>query len=323
MQSLNLSRRRRGFTLVEILTVIAIIAILAALGTWGVFAMMGSQQRRNSESSLKVIDKLLHDRWSAVIADAKKETPSPQVMMLAGGDPARARVIWIKVRLAEAFPVNYNEVLQSLGPPPPAMTIVNAYIPPNQRKPHFAKYQSLLAGKAGGGIGESSACLLMALKTLASDGVSVEDQLKTFVADKDGDGVPELIDGWGNPLAFYRFPTGANVQAINPAKAPAKGATFADPIDSDGLLLNRSWYLTSPPPNSPNPLRVQFEGNANYQPFHPVALVAPPAANAAANYTIPFVVSPGKDGKMSLAPDGSPTTAQDADNIFSYTLRGN
>ncbi len=306
MQPFRNSRRRPAFTLVEILTVIAIMAILAALSAWGVFAMIGVQQRRNSQNAIRVVDKLLHDRWDAVVADAKKEKPSAAALSLAGGDNARAQVIWIKVRLVEAFPVTYAEVIPTVATP---ASIVNYYIPAAQRKPHFTKYQTILTGKTGGGAGESSACLLMALKTLASDGVSVEDQLKTFVKDTDNDGMPELIDGWTKPLAFGRFVT----QPPNPsASAGTRSAKFADPLDPEGTLLSPIWYANGSPTF---PLRTQFEtGNIAVVGLHSIgpAPVAPSNVPANAFYVLPVVASGGPDGNMASV----------ADNIFNFKLRG-
>jgi prepilin-type N-terminal cleavage/methylation domain-containing protein len=279
--------KRIGFTLVELLVVIAIIAVLAGLATFGVFAMMGRTQARNTESTMKVVNKLLMDRWSTVIDEAKKETPSSAVLALAGGDRDRAKVIWVKVRLMEAFPAKYDEVNNP--------TVLNAYILPDQKfKSHFAKYQTLLKGKTGGVPGESAACLLMVLKTLSPDGVNIEDQLPYAVADTDGDGLKELVDGWGKPMHFTRFGIDAGVQAVNPALAATNSTAFkySDPTDPGGKLLTPNWY------GSAN--RATFDSQ-----FHIVA--RPPVAGHPgpdANYVIPVIVAgPNLD-------------------IFSYKLKG-
>ncbi len=214
----TLSARRAGFTLVELLAVIAIIAILASLVTLGVFAMIGNRTKMNTEANIRVLHKMLQTRWAAVAAEARKETPSPQAMILAGGDLERARVIWVKVRLAEAFPINYSEMEPD---PKKVANIVNSFIPPNKVKPHMTKYRTTIPSyPAVPGPTESSACLLMALRTLQADGLAVDDQMKNAIADTDGDTIPELIDGWGKPLAFFRFPwNDAALQEANPAAA--------------------------------------------------------------------------------------------------------
>jgi prepilin-type N-terminal cleavage/methylation domain-containing protein len=135
--------RRSAFTLTEILVVIAIIGILAALGTWGVFAMIGTQQRRNTENTMVVIKKMLDNRWAEVMREADGEEPSQFVMAMAGNDLARAKVIWRKVRLAEAFPTTYAEIQNP--------TVLSGYILPDRKfKSHFTKYQTTVTGMAGG-----------------------------------------------------------------------------------------------------------------------------------------------------------------------------
>lgn len=37
--------------------------------------------------------------------------------------------------------------------------------------------------------------------------ISLDDFKATEIADTDGDGLPEFVDGWGEPLRFYRWPT--------------------------------------------------------------------------------------------------------------------
>jgi prepilin-type N-terminal cleavage/methylation domain-containing protein len=109
--------RRRAFTLTEMLVVIAIIVILTGLLSSGVFVWMSKQQGRTTEGNMRTVNKVLQEQWAYVVEQAKKESPSSAVVSLAtyngafpdpGGE--RARVLWIKVRLIEAFPQAYSEV---------------------------------------------------------------------------------------------------------------------------------------------------------------------------------------------------------------------
>jgi prepilin-type N-terminal cleavage/methylation domain-containing protein len=294
--------RRHGFTLVELLVVIAIIAILAALSGAGIFVLVSGRQQSNTEANIRVINKLMQDRWGEVIKSAKNsnDPPSPAVLALANNDVERAKVIWIKVRLMEAFPQSYAEVNTPV--------VLANLIPANRFKPHFAKYQTALKLKAGGA-GESSACLLLALKTLSPDGMlAIQDQLNNSIADTDGDGVMEFVDGWGNPLVFTRFNTGANVQAINPALGNPGNRAFkySDPVDTNGTLLATSWYLPPPVPPASNPNRYYFETN-----IHMIARGVDANGSPLASFTIPVIQSAGKDGAFNTG-----------DDIFSFNLKG-
>ena len=315
--------RREGFTLVELLVVIAIIAVLASMVILGVFAMIGNRTKSNTEANVRVLHKMLQTRWAAVIADAKKETPSLEAMKLAGYNPAlppgvfydpeRARVIWIKVRLCEAFPLAFKELN-----PADATTIVNVYIPPNKLKPHFTKYRTTItAYPAVPGATESAACLLMAFRNLPGEGTSIEDQMKNSVGDSDGDGIPELVDGWGRPLAFFRFPyKNLVLQAANPAAVNSAAANFADPTDPTGKLLERnqatSWYKSAN--------RGVFETDFKYEILFKT--IPGPSPQYFAYYTTPVIASMGKDGVLDLNPDFSSASTKSLDNILSFQLRG-
>jgi hypothetical protein len=229
-------------------------------------------------------------------------------MSLANNDVGRARVLWAKVRLVEAFPQSYAE-LSATDP----KTIVNFYIPATDRKSHFNKYQALAQGKTAGGAGESSACLLMALKTLGAEGVGIDEQLRHAILNTDGQNkIDILADGWSKPLRFTRFDTSASVQAANPAKG-GKALNYSEPVDPDGLLIKSSWYLLPAPPLPATSPRTQFEGgNPLVAGFHLIALVPPPPAQLArANYVVPVIASNGKDNQ--------PNTS---DDILSFELRG-
>src|SRR6516225_5477954 len=119
--------QRNGFTLIELLVVVAIIAVLATLVIGATMRFIQTQKETNTRTVLQTLDKALQQQWANVANDAKKETPSQAVYTLAGGDSNRAKVIWIKMRLMEAFPVSFAEILNN-----PLYT--NGYIPAGSQK---------------------------------------------------------------------------------------------------------------------------------------------------------------------------------------------
>lgn len=302
---------RAGFSLVELLVVIAIIAVLAALTVVVIRSVVDSRQRGNTEATMRTIHKALQQHWTHVIGEARKDAYPPQVMALAGADQRRAQVIWAKLRLIDAFPESYSEVLTS-----PTMPAWHAYVPQGNRK-YWKGYQKMLGAVTAGSPtpAQSSACLLMALSVRRGGaGLKVED-LGPAVRDTDGDGLMEIVDGWGRPIQFVRFPTkarnsqlGDDLQKTNPAPPGSKGSKLADPLDPDGLLLNQNWYgatytslvNTVPPPPMTTTCGAEFELVC-----HPVYYQSPP--NAVANYIVPV-----------LASDGSTTGT--GDNIYSFSM---
>src|SRR5947209_7668142 len=90
----------RGFTTVELLVVILIIAILTGLIASAVFVFIGGQAHKNTETMLRKLHDGVQQQWS----EASKQFRSPDassppayvLQNLAGGDPGRAQVIWMK-----------------------------------------------------------------------------------------------------------------------------------------------------------------------------------------------------------------------------------
>jgi prepilin-type N-terminal cleavage/methylation domain-containing protein len=294
--------RRPAFTLIELLVVIAIIAILMALTTGGVFAIINTQRQNNTETSLQTIMQVFEQQWAKVIIDAKKESPLPPVVMaLADNDPNRARVIWIKIRLMEAFPMSYAEIQNPVVYDPNAVPN-GPLIPASFQRKYIKTYQKILGSRQGANPPaptEAGACLLMAL-SINRGGVALSpDKVRT--ADTDLDGIPELIDGWGAALGFYRFPTGnADLQSSNPSPGQ-----FNDPLDPTGLLVSSTW--------------TKQNQNTFQQLIHPVS------ANglAPSYYIIPVIVSAGTNMNLGLAPGTMAVTDQNAsnDNVYSYVLK--
>jgi len=290
--------RRRAFTLIELLIVVAIIGILAALLTVGVFKYFERQRIRNTEALLKTVDETLKVHWSKVIDEAKKELGiPPAVLNLANNDQALARILWIKVRLVEAFPMTYYEAAYPPRYYDHTQKIWIDLIPTDRRRyaSEYATKLNLAAFTAPPAANnretESAACLLAALSISRGGAPALNvDLLSVAPLDTDADGNKELVDGFGNSVAFFRFPTvNLNFQLSNPNPKNVTGSfTVMDALDPKFQLTNNSaWW------SSINRIRFQEVcrftlGNGN----------VPEAAQEW--YTRPVVVSKGPDGVLGL-----------------------
>jgi prepilin-type N-terminal cleavage/methylation domain-containing protein len=136
-------------------------------------------------------------------------------------------------------------------------------------------------------------------------------------------GLKMLVDGWGNEIAFFRFPTSNDDNSISlnndlDSKNPAGDSTaatagtaskFRDPYDPEGLLVNPSWN------NFGNGSVGQFEQYCHLVHFpnasnNFAALTAStynvppgagqPRAGAWSTYMLPTLVSAGPDGRWGL-----------------------
>lgn len=305
-------RSRRGFTLIELLVVISIIGVLAALGFAIYNQTVGGQQSSNTETNLRQVHLVLKQQWEKVASDAQREKPSDLVVQLARNadgseSPERAKVIWTKLRLMEAFPQTFQEITsaplyQPTGNPP------RIPIPPGRQK-HVSTYQRQLTGRTGttNPRSESAACLYMAL-SINRGGVALagDAQSSASALDSDGDGLREFIDGWNNPIGFFRFPTGnAELRDRTQTSSNARLRNYGDPLDPNGTLIATTWPA------------------ASYNAFRSV-VHAPSAGPGTkpAYHVVPALVSAGPNGELGLGSDMSVTNADQAnDNIYSFRLR--
>src|SRR6516225_9898971 len=151
--------RRHGTTVAELLVVLAIIAILAALVTAAALRLAGAEQTQVTTATLEKVASVLDQQVKEVVAQANRETVPANVLTLAGGNPRRARILWIKMRLKQEFPTSYSEALNPLpaGLLQPAGPLVAADLPAKN------VFVQALPAAANNPATESSACLLLAL----------------------------------------------------------------------------------------------------------------------------------------------------------------
>src|SRR5262245_6700967 len=106
---------RPGLTLIEVLVVLGILSVLVALTVTVVIPLFTVSDERNTKVLLQKVDKALEQRWTEVLRKAQKE-PLSAVQTAAldkvfGANTERNRVIWVKLRLKQHFPMSYAEAL--------------------------------------------------------------------------------------------------------------------------------------------------------------------------------------------------------------------
>jgi len=304
--------------MVEMLVVVTIIGILISLTAAAVLKLIPAQQTINTQSSLtRFQDDLVRAYRSASDKFRKEPIPTSGSMNTAyygpggvlamsatplqpKGDVDRARVIWTKLRLKQTFPTSFAEAWNPT--PLPALSYYQTKLGPNglgYSTPYFVGHTVPFGW-------ESSVCLLWALQR-GEDSQALKESdfgtgsLKDFGqlplnAQNPSSGttpsnpplaVKGLVDDWGTPLAFCRWPV--NSTQLNPA-----GAQPGDKNDSDdpsGLLESTTWQA--------------LNGGSNFNQVqawcHP--LVAHTAGAEAQTFRIyPLIVSAGPDKVLGLDP---------------------
>jgi len=294
---------RRAFTLLELLVVMSIIGVLLALGASAAHRLMRASTSSATRTTLQRLDVTLRKQLATVNDRARATDRPANVDALAGGDPDRAAVIWLKIRQKRHFPVNFAEVLA------PNPNDLSYYTP----IPAYMKYLNDLGINTGNTNlrpeAQSAACLYMALR-FGPDGLSDEELgVAGAVRPLDFGGgiqIPCLVDSWGRPLTFCRWPTGAATTGQSALYPTGYAAGYSDPTDPKNTLLNATWT-----------------GQAAFAALcHPL-----PATRPAANQPKPMalsmvVVSWGADGKPGVDPLTLQQLSSDSDdNLFSVEAR--
>jgi prepilin-type N-terminal cleavage/methylation domain-containing protein len=285
---------RRGFTLVELLVVLTIILVLVALSASVYYRAAAAQQVSTTKVILKTVAAQMDTQWKNVTDQARQESiPAAYrttIFTLAGGDPKRAQVIWIKARQKQAFPQTFDEVFNSTGPLPGLDTyrakLTARGVPAGNNPP--APY-------------ESAVLLLMALeRNVGGAGLdtSALEQYTANFALPSGQTIPGLRDAWNQPLVFCRWPTGM------PEVSGPRPGTDQDPADPEGLLRFPSWLA--------NTTQV---GNFQTQ------LHSLPTQQTQSYHLIPVLVSSGPDKMLGQNPQTLAYTGnQSYDNLYSPPL---
>jgi prepilin-type N-terminal cleavage/methylation domain-containing protein len=293
--------RRAGLTLIELLVVISILLVLVALSAAATIKFIGVQQASNTNTTLVKLQSQLDRQWGEVLRRAKDEPipdsvrQHPDFVAMIGNDPhasTRARVIYIKLKQRQAFPMSFDEVFN-----PAPLPTLQPYVV-------FLRNLGITASTPQTRPYESSICLLIALERSPGEaGVKVEDlgagTVSAMLSLPGGGQVPYLTDGWDSPLVFCRWPTGC--VELNPTGA---SAGRNDPGDPEGLLNIPDWLAT--------PAANLFRRHCHDLPPRPAA------ARPSSYKLVPILVSAGPDRKLdldlrTLAPQGLGAT----DNLYS------
>jgi prepilin-type N-terminal cleavage/methylation domain-containing protein len=236
--------RRSAFTVIELLIVLAIIAIIVSLVLGAVQAVMGGQDKKNTELTIKRLDEAIIAQKRAVSQDATEKPIPPNVLAIAGGDMRRAKVIWLKLNLKKNFPVTFREAIAphlidgvTAGP----LTVND--LPP--LKQYVDAVNTVVsAGNAVAPAGtyspdEASHLLYLSLSiTRRGTRFVPEQQLGPGAIYQDPSGQGGLSgfkDAWDQPIVCFRWPT----EFADNITATASGKIDID--DPEGTLLDVNW----------------------------------------------------------------------------------
>ena len=219
MSGQDLTRKPRGersaFTLVELMVVIAIIATLASMLLGAASLSMGTARQARTEALVSRLHTLLSEHYDSFRHRRVELNSQTLDAVRRSGDRralAAARLLATREQLRMELPDRWSDILlNEVGLPggdgePQYLAerpaISHMFLRRFKRAANTgATRQDLVAN-------QGAECLYLIIMIAAGDGESPGLFKESEIGDTDGDGAPEFIDGWGNPIQFLRWAPG-------------------------------------------------------------------------------------------------------------------
>lgn len=320
--------RFSGFTLVELLVVITIVILLLSTLLVVVRGVVGNARVAATKATIRKIDALLSKRLAAFeryVAGQDRlagtsGTPSYVTKYIGSGAGANTpanRILAKKYFFRDAFPQSFSE-------------LASGYPPNINNANHQAATENA----------EMLYYMLTGMDSFGAEPPNLDEFKSGEVADTDNDGLPEFLDGWGNPLRYYRWPTRlvrpvldssnygeAQSITIDNMTDPVSQWKYFHPIpvnvayDASGASLSLLVRVLPPVPSAgvtrgpDTTFGQEFSDPLARDPQDPLDLLRPSGDQTAAKnwaqtmeknlhtgncYTLPLIVSAGKDQILGL-----------------------
>ena len=223
---------RRSFTLIELLAAILIIGILASTMLVALYGAIEAAREDRTRAQIQKLNELIAAKWESYrtralrlnFGDDRNDTFVVNgIKLLALRDLMRME---LPDRISD---LEYGPVTLRL-PAPSKGSLSQQYVLP---KPSLwlayrrrAQFQSNNAPLTWDRTHQGAECLYMIVAMMRDGDSSGLDFFKeSEIADTDGDGMPELLEGWGRPIEFIRWAPG---YSVNPGDDKSWGVAGAD-----------------------------------------------------------------------------------------------
>jgi prepilin-type N-terminal cleavage/methylation domain-containing protein len=211
-------KMRRAFSLVELMVSITIIVLLASVVLFGMTGVQQTAKEQRTRSLIANLNEMIVSVWESM-----------EDFQTLGATPA--------LRLKELNTLTRMELPDRGTDVIPKTWKANSQNAPEQwffgrdttltgLSPGAQYYRDFVFRNQKPGYDwmarfASSECLYMILSRVEVGGATGLEQIsRRDIADTDGDGLPEIIDAWGTPIRFIRWPAGfQRLQPFDSSKA--------------------------------------------------------------------------------------------------------
>lgn len=268
---------RRSFTLTELLVVIMVISILASSMLFAMYTAVEQAKESRTRAQIAKLHELLVSRWDSYRTRAirfRVEATSVDIERRAREwlrrnprDTAVLRLTLLRDLIRMEMPdraadvtdfplkIPYNFTDNSGGP-----NNVLLYMP----QPALSRqYQRIAAAstwlnpdKINHQDAECLYLIIAAMRDLNANGLDFLHAGE--IGDTDDDGMPEILDAWGNPIAFIRWPAGF---VVYPGKDQQWGIAGVDDDGNTAVddFAEAGWFDSDDIPNYSNLQRIQLD----------------------------------------------------------------
>jgi prepilin-type N-terminal cleavage/methylation domain-containing protein len=272
-------RQRRAFTVMELLIVIMIIGLLVGLS---IAAYVGAAEQARASRTRAIVNKLdqlitaKYDSYLTRRLPIRTTGLSPQI---AGAYRLNGLHELMRMELPDRV-IDVTTAPQDIDP---RGTVTYTLTQPALHRAYQRKVNASWTASFQG-----SECLYLIVSTMQDgDKNAIDFFSPDELGDTDGDGMIEILDGWGNPIEFLRWAPGYSENAGPDGQWGVSGSDD----DGNGTAddLPEAGY-----PTSDDVVPPTLQSRKERDPYDPLRLV--PGSFALK----PLIVSPGRDDQYDI-----------------------
>ena len=205
--------RRAAFTLTELLVVIMVIGILASSVLFALYGAIQTAKEKRTKAQVTKLHDMLMTRWESYRTRPIRLLNLPAPARRNAKGMATARLYALRDLMRMEMPDRKTDVLDN---PVPVYGPNVKIARPSLNRQYLRRAKAVYDSSNGRWTAptwsvdyEDAECLYMivaSIRDVTSNGLDFVREGE--IGDLDGDGMPEILDTWGQPFAFLRWPAG-------------------------------------------------------------------------------------------------------------------
>jgi prepilin-type N-terminal cleavage/methylation domain-containing protein len=203
---------RRGVTLIELMVVMLIITIISSLTLSGLLVARSRSRQVKTFSTIRKLSEAILPYYEEYKTRRPQLDATAVARISASGTSSRRiladyKRIALRRLIALELPDRKSDIddafTQTCDPRLDKSSTPLTEIPPVARR-----YRNLISLSKNGAVTSSELLHMIVTRGVVADPDFVAHFRDDEIADRDGNGLKEFIDGWGNAIAFKRWPAG-------------------------------------------------------------------------------------------------------------------